>query len=238
MKIGVYAAHEDDSILGVGGKILQHIKNGDEVYAVIFTDGRTSHKAVLGIEQNPTMEEVGTKRKKEAQKAMDILGVDQEKLYFLDLPREEGRVWQNPEEAYKQALEITKQEKPDIVYFHYPDAHRDHRAVSKVVLKVITDLESKPKAYQFFIWTKELAKGRPEVNEKDVPEIPKDAKRVDIRDELDTKRRALYKMRSQVLNWPYREWQIQKMPILDKTFIDFFLRGEEILIEKMLNNRR
>ena len=50
MKIGVYVAHEDDSILGVGGTIVQYLKQGNEVYIVVFTDGRNSHKLVLRIE--------------------------------------------------------------------------------------------------------------------------------------------------------------------------------------------
>jgi len=231
MKIGIYVAHDDDSILGVGGRIIQYIKNGNEVYIVIFADGRNSHKAVLGIEKNPTVWEVKVKRKEEMQKAIDVLGVPRNKLYFLDLTDGEGKVWQNKEQAYKQALDITKQENPDIIYFHHPDAHRDHQAVSKMVLKMLNKLKSKPKAYQFFIWTKKLAKNRPEVCDKDVPEIPKDALKVDIKNDLDIKRKALYKMKSQILNRPYKNWGTQKTPILDKSFIDYFLRGEEIFIK-------
>jgi len=230
MKIGIYVAHDDDSILGVGGKIIQYLKKGNEVFIVIFTDGRNSHKAVLGIEKNPTVLEVKTKRKKEIQKAMDILGVARKKLYFLNFIDGKGKVWQDTKQAHKQALDITKKENPDIIYFHHHDAHSDHRAVSKIVLKMLKKLKSKPEAYQFFIWTKELAKHRPEVCNEDVPKIPKNALRVNIKEELDNKRRALYKMKSQVLNRPYKNWHTQKMPILDKVFINYFLRGKEVFI--------
>jgi uncharacterized protein YpmB len=67
-KIGIYAAHDDDAILGVGGRIVQHLKNGDDVYIVIFANGRNSHKAVLGIENNPSVWEVKEKRKEEIKK--------------------------------------------------------------------------------------------------------------------------------------------------------------------------
>lgn len=231
MKIGIYVAHDDDSILGAGGKIVQYLKKRNEVYIVIFADGRNSHKAELGIEMNPTVSEVKIKRKEEIQKAIDILGVARKKLYFLNLTDKEGKVRQNTEQAYKQALDITKQENPDIIYFHHPDAHRDHQAVNKIVLKMLKKLKPKPEAYQFFIWTKELAKGRSEVFNKNVPEIPKDVLKVNIKYELNTKRRALYEMKSQVLKRPYKNWHTQKMPILDKTFIDYFLRGEEIFIK-------
>jgi len=231
MKIGIYVAHDDDSILGVGGRILQYLKDGNEVYVVIFTDGRNSHKAVLGVERNPTVLEVKTKRKEEIKKAMDVLGVERRKIYFLNLTDGEGKIWQNKKRAHKQALKITKRERPDILYFHHPDAHRDHKAVAEIVPKILKELKYKPEAYQFFIWTKELAKNRPEVSAKDVPQIPKNAIKVDIRDELTNKRKALYKMKSQISKQPYKNWSIQKIPILNKDFINYFLRGEEVFIK-------
>lgn len=133
--VGVYVAHDDDAILGVGGKIAQHINSGDDVYVVICTDGRNSHKAVLGIADNP-----------------------------------------------------------------------------------------------FFIWTKELAKDRPEVDARQVPDMPSDVVKVDTRQELRRKRRALFAMKSQVNTWPYRPWQVQEKSILDKRFIDYFLAGEEFFV--------
>ena len=230
-KIGIYVAHDDDSILGVGGRIVQHLKNGDEVYIVICTDGRNSHKAVLGIEENPSVWEVKAKKAEEIREAAETLGVTKEKLYFLELTDGEGKVWQDEERVKRQIIEITKKEKADLIYFHHPDAHVDHRAVSKIVLEVLKDLESKPEAYQFFIWTKELAKGRPEVSEEDAPKIPEDALKIDISGEVDLKQKALYKMKSQVVNWPYIDWQVQAKPILNDAFINYFLRGEEIFVK-------
>lgn len=229
-KIGVYVAHDDDLILGVGGRIVQHLKNGADVYIVICADGRNSHKAVLKIENNPSVWEVRTKRKEEIKMAVRILGVSEEKLYFLELADEEGRVWQNEESAKRQIIEITNKEKPDLIYFHYPDAHADHRTVSKVMLEILEVSEQKPKAYQFFIWTKELAKDRSEVDANQVPEIPPNVLKINVNKELELKRRALFEMRSQVDVWAYPDWQVQVKPILDKNFIDYFLRGEEIFI--------
>ncbi len=230
MRIGIYVAHDDDSILGVGGRISQCLKKGDEVYIVIFTDGRNSHKEVLGIEKKPTVLEVKKRRIRETRKAMDVLGVARKNLFFLNLTDGEGKVWQNTKEAYDQAMAITRKKVPDIIYFHYPDAHPDHQAVNKVVFEILGKLKSKPEAYRFFIWTKELAKGRSEVFEEDVPEIPKSVLKVNVKDELDIKRKALYKMRSQILKHPYKEWRVQETPILDKNFIDYFLSGEELFI--------
>lgn len=230
-KIGVYVAHDDDAILGAGGRIVQHLREGDNVFVVICVDGRNSHKAVLGIESNPSVWEVKVKREEEIKRAMEILGVSEERLYFLELADGEGRVWQNEESAKRQITEITNKERPNLIYFHYPDAHADHRAVSKIVLEMLKDLTPKPGAHQFFIWTKELAKDRPEVDASQVPEIPPNVSRIDINEEVNLKRKALFEMRSQVNVWPYPDWQVQEKPILDKNFIDYFLRGEEIFVK-------
>jgi len=230
-KIGVYVAHDDDSILGAGGRIVHHVRNEDDVYIVICADGRNSHKAVLGIESNPSAQEVKAAREKEIKEAMEVLRVPEERLYFLELIDGEGRVWQNEESAKRQIREITNKENPDLIYFNYPDAHADHRAVSKIVLEVLKGLTPRPEAYQFFIWTKELAKDRQEVDASQVPEVPSDVLRVGIKKELDLKRKALFRMRSQVDVWPYPDWQVQAAPILDKKFLDYFLRGEEIFVK-------
>ena len=230
MKIGVYVAHEDDSILGVGGTILQHLKQDNEVYLVVFTDGRNSHKVVLGIEQKPSVWEVREKRAEEFKEALKFLGVPYENLYTFKIPDTVGMLWPKEKEVLERITEITKKERPDLIYLNHFDAHDDHRAVSEMVPKMLTNLDFKVEAFRFFIWTKELAEGRPEVDASQVPDIPPTALKVDVREELSLKRQALHAMKSQVELWPYPDWQVQIGPILDKRFIDYFLRGEEIFI--------
>lgn len=230
-KIGVYVAHDDDAILGAGGRIVQHLSMGDDVYIVICADGRSSHKSVLGIENNPSVWVVKARRKEEIKKAMEILGVSEEKLYFLELTDGEGKIWQNEESAKRQIMEITNEENPDLIYFHHSDGHPDHRAVNKIMLEVLRNLKPRPEAYQFFILTKELAKDRPEVDGSQYPEIPLDVLRIDIKKEIKFKRKSIFEMKSQVNVWPYPSWQIQEKPILDKKIIDYFLRGEEIFVK-------
>ena len=45
MKILVLAAHPDDEVLGMGGTILKHSKNGDNVTIVYLTTGITSRRS-------------------------------------------------------------------------------------------------------------------------------------------------------------------------------------------------
>lgn len=231
MKVGVYVAHDDDSILGVGGRIARHIKNNDDVYVVICNDGRNCFKVNFGIESNPSIWEVKAKRKEEIKKAMGILGLKEEKLYFLRLENGEGRVRENKENTEKQLLEITKKEKPNLVYFHYPDAHPDHRAVGAIMIEILDEIESKPEAFQFVIWTKELSKGRNDVDENKVPELPSDYLKINIKKEVELKRKSILQMKSQVEKHPYPEWQVLERSVLDKSFIDHFLKGEEIFVK-------
>ena len=52
-----------------------------------------------------------------------------------------------------------------------------------------------------------------------------------LKEELKLKRKALFEMKSQVNVWPYPEWQVQEKPILNKKFIDYFLKEEEIFVK-------
>ena len=40
----VCVAHPDDETFGCGGTIAKHVKNGDKVYCISFTDGVSSRK--------------------------------------------------------------------------------------------------------------------------------------------------------------------------------------------------
>ncbi|MCD6094402.1 PIG-L family deacetylase [bacterium] len=229
-RVGIYCAHPDDAELGVGGRMIQHIKQGDFVYIVSLGTGQTSHQSVLGIKENPSPEEVRRKRIEEAKRAAKVIGVN--RIYLVNPPGT-GRVRENKEFIKKKVLKITQKEMPDIVYYHWKeDAHSDHRVASRITEEVIRELKIKPKMYQFFIWTKETAKGRVEVKGEDVPEIPKEVIKVNIREELPLKREAIFQHRSQVSNWPYPEWQVQETPILDRRFLQNFFKEEEIFYER------
>lgn len=224
----VLGAHDDDTVLGTGGNMVRHINHGDEVFVVIFTTGHTSHQVVLGITSNPSPTEVAKKRREEILKAMVCLGVPMGNLYFLNIPTRE--VFNHMDETEMKLRKILSEIRPDIVYSHYPDAHSDHKAVSTLTEKV---LGSAPvcKVYQFMIWNKELAAGRPEMDQNDIPEIPENAMVVNLSEhERLLKCNAIYEMRSQVSTRPYPGWQIQERAILGPSFIRYFLRGSEIFV--------
>jgi len=44
-KVLVVAAHPDDEVLGIGGTILKHNKQGDDVYCLIAAQGMAAKKS-------------------------------------------------------------------------------------------------------------------------------------------------------------------------------------------------
>ena len=46
MNVLIIAAHPDDEILGMGGTILKHAKNGDDVVTAYLTTGITSRRSL------------------------------------------------------------------------------------------------------------------------------------------------------------------------------------------------
>jgi LmbE family N-acetylglucosaminyl deacetylase len=218
----VIVAHDDDPLLTSGAFIRRCLEAGWRVSVVICTDGRTSHKAVFGVD-NPPMEEVARRRKEEARRAYDILGVKE--LHYLDLPKEEGRVWQNREEAKRQLQKIIEEEKPNTILTHFPDAHPDHRAVAEVVSEIVG---KETEILRFSVWRKELSQGRREISSEFEIELPSPKLTIySTPEEKEKKKQALFEMKSQVMNWPYPHWPVQKRPILEKNFVDFFLENPE-----------
>lgn len=224
--IVVVAPHDDDAILGAGGAIVRHISRGDSVSVIICTTGHTSHQVVLGITENPSPVEVARKRREEIMKAMVYLGMGN--LHFLDIPTRE--VSDRMEEAEMKLRKTFSTVKPDVVYFNAPDAHSDHKGVNAAVKTILRDT-TVSEAYQFVIWSKKLAEGRPEMDPNEIPEVPGNVKVVTLSEkEKQLKRWAIFEMRSQISLWPYPDWQVQEKPILDMFFIRHFLSGGEVFV--------
>lgn len=229
MKVIFFVAHDDDLILSSAGLIQKLLADENEVFVVLFTNGETSHQVVLGIEKEPSPYEVAMARRHEFLSATQFLGIALGNIFFLEFPTRQ--VSSMFERGKERVFQILQQVAPDAVYFHFPDVHIDHQGVSKIVSAVSSELPKKPAMKQFFVWTKELAKDRPEINPAIMPEIPQNVIRLSLTaHELAVKRQALFQMRSQVENWPYPEWQPQKAPILDTDFVNYFLHGEEIFL--------
>jgi len=120
-KILIVGAHPDDEILGVGGTILKHVKNGDQVKILILGDGEISR-------------ETGdiAKRQNQAQIAAMSLGVKD--LILEKLP--DNQFDSVPLLTIVKIVEKAIMEfKPEIIYTHHgADLNIDHQLTFRAVI--------------------------------------------------------------------------------------------------------
>lgn len=119
----VISAHPDDETLGVGGTILKHITNGDNVFWLIVTNVFES--------QGFSKERVES-RQKEIREVEKLLGFS--KTFLLDYPT----MTLSSSSLIKMVPEISSvfsEVQPEIVYcLNRSDAHSDHRVIFDAVM--------------------------------------------------------------------------------------------------------
>ena len=149
-RIIIFAPHPDDETLGCGGTIAKRVSEGYEVLIVILTDGRYSFLKMLGIDSNPTPEELKEIREKEIKNATKILGVPERNLFFLNFI--DGMLKNNMDRAEEKIIKILSKNRPVEVYYPYKkDGHPDHRAANQIVKKSLKKLGISPVMYQYSI---------------------------------------------------------------------------------------
>lgn len=134
-------AHPDDEALGIGGTIIKHINNGDEVNIVIFSIGEASKSE----------EEINsTRRIKNAKEWSRIVG--SKIITIFDYP--DQKLDTVPKlELIKNLEKLLKKISPDVVYTHHDgDINHDHQIVSHAVftaLRPMSILGLKPQIITF-----------------------------------------------------------------------------------------
>jgi LmbE family N-acetylglucosaminyl deacetylase len=135
MKVLVISAHMDDEILGVGGTMLKHSFNGDEVSICYVTDSSST--------QYEGDEEKLRAKYKQAEEVRVIVGA--KNISFLDFPD----MKLDTVSISKLAGAISKKVNeidPDIVYMHSnKDLNRDHRICHEATLIACRPLSSNVK---------------------------------------------------------------------------------------------
>ena len=181
LKIIVFGAHPDDPETGCGGTMALLANEGHEVISAYLTRGEAGIKGV-------SYDEAAKIRTAEALEACGILNAK---------PRFLGQIDGNCEvtkEHYKAIFDFFEEEKPDIVFNHWPiDRHRDHRACSILVYDAWYNLGQKSVMYYY-----EVMSGRQSQNFK-----PTDY--VDITPVIDQKHKACYEHKSQEPEKWYQE---------------------------------
>lgn len=115
----VIASHPDDEVLGAGGTLAKHVRAGDEVHAVVLSEGATSRYE----------EGMANALRRAAESSAEVMGFSS--IHFRDFP--DQRLDQTPLIDVTQALEpLIQKFKPSTIYTHTPsDVNVDHGVVAR-----------------------------------------------------------------------------------------------------------
>jgi N-acetylglucosamine malate deacetylase 1 len=183
--IVVLAPHMDDEVIGCGGALYQHIRNGADVTVVFLTDGRAGSRKlahISGEERKQHQRTLIEVRKKEARRAAIMLGIKE--TIFLDAEEANLTSTWEIQQKVRRILDVLC---PDLVYLpFFLEEHPDHRAVSRILLDATVDTSLRFECVGFEIWT---------------PLFPNCL--VEITDVIDVKKRAIECYESQLADADY-----------------------------------
>lgn len=115
MNILVFAPHNDDEVLGVGGTIKKLVRAKHKVYVCEITSGQNHMRL-----------------QKEARKAHVVLGIEQS--FFLNKPVGQLKA-ENQLELNESIFDVIKETRPEVVFTPFVgDMHIDHRSVTESVM--------------------------------------------------------------------------------------------------------
>lgn len=183
MKILVFAPHNDDEVLGVGGTIAKYVREGHEVY-------------VCEVTKSASIERLRIIRE-EAMKAHNLLGISQ--TFFLDFPV----VKLNEIPIMDLNAEFTRvidAVKPDIAFIpHRGDMHRDHLVVSHCAMVAMRPIGANiVKEIYAYETLSETEWNIPSVENAFIPNVW-----VDISEYIDIKLEAMSCYKSQLMQPPH-----------------------------------
>lgn len=136
MKVLIVASHADDEVLGVGGTVIRHVEQGDDVHLVTVADCRTI--------RDPSREAAVSD---ELLESMRRLGIPSANLRFLGFQALEIGVVQ----LNGVMMSLIGDLKPDVVYTHHPgDIHQDHATVAASVKVACRPIAWAPRRLLFF----------------------------------------------------------------------------------------
>jgi LmbE family N-acetylglucosaminyl deacetylase len=118
-QIAVIGAHPDDELLGAGGTLALHVRDGDDVHAIVVADGAGSRYT---REMKDTLE-------KQARRAAEVIGFASLRLLALPDQRLDTVPLIELTQRFEEMLDDIG---PQIVYTHFPgDVNDDHGVVAK-----------------------------------------------------------------------------------------------------------
>lgn len=179
MNVLVFAPHNDDEILGVGGTICKLAKQGHLISVCEVTSG-PKYKMM----------------QEEAQKAHAILGVKES--IFLNLPYVRLKSLETVE-INKAILDVVYRVRPDVVFTPFiGDMHLDHREVTESVLVAVRPIKNcSVKTVYMYETLSETGWNIPNAERSFMPDTW-----FDISSFLDEKIKAMQSYQSQIKDYP------------------------------------
>lgn len=146
----VLAPHPDDEIIGLGGLVLQTLKNNGQVYITYLTDGKNS-----GASANKN--EIKKQRIRLSEQVINKLNINPENISRLHLP--DGEVPFSEENRFKETVNKIKLQiesiKPDAIFATAKSDYWpfDHVACSQIAKEAIKTSTFKSELWFYWIWT-------------------------------------------------------------------------------------
>jgi len=192
-KILAIVAHPDDEIIGLGGTLRKHIKNGDQVWVLILGDGKTSRKK----EYKKMDDKVKKSSVSETKYALKALGSTNFYREYLPDNRFDSLTLLD---VVKLVSEYIEKINPTIIYTHHNgDLNVDHQVTAEAVITASRPIQNENiKELRMFetLSSTEMAGARH--THVFIPNLF-----IDITAELDDKLKALKYYRSEIKNFPH-----------------------------------
>lgn len=138
--------HPDDEAFGVSGTIATHVKNGTPVTYACLTLGEMARN--LGYPPFATRESLPHIRKKELQKAAEVMGIQDLRMMGL---RDKTVEFEDDEKMVKMVLDLVHELNPSLVITFYPgySVHPDHEATGRAVVRALRRIpeDKRPKLH-------------------------------------------------------------------------------------------
>ena len=193
-RILVVAAHPDDEVLGVGGTIINHTKDGDTVRIMIMAEGITSRSEKRDVDS--ARAELSALHAK-CNEVAKMLGAEKPILCgFPDNRMDSVDLLDVVKEIEKEVESF----KPEIVYTHHTgDVNIDHTVTHNAV---ITACRSLPDcSVRTILFFETLSSSEWQMQTSDKSFMPNWF--VDITDSLEQKQNALYLYESEMRPFPH-----------------------------------
>lgn len=191
-RVLVFSPHPDDETIACGGAIARLTARGHRVGVVFATDGSRSHSAVLGIDDDPTPEQLAEIRHGEALAATGALGVAAEDVWWFGYT--DTQLGASAEQYRADAAKVLGEWR-DVtrVYLPHPgrELNADHRCTGEQALAALAELGLEPEVFKYVVWDERTEREFAFVNRSDEAAPRAEGERLVVRDIAPQVRRKL-----------------------------------------------